>query len=197
MLDLANNDFGNVRRGYKFIEEFGRVAHSDQVAAAVALGYRSTLCASLGDDFGLGRRDATRPPEVHISREQLEALVRAARVAGLGTIVMPRDRSSLDHCAALDVDTWKIASDDIAHVALTEAIAATQRWVIVAADRAPLDDIEALLARFQARGFTYAFKHAVSVHPDPAGGSLVPQRKPRLVIVFRPPGAAASLRPPS
>jgi sialic acid synthase SpsE len=170
VLELANNHWGKLDRGLKIIDDFGRVARSNGVKAAVKLQFRD-LDTFVHKDHR-HRQDVRYIKKIlatQMSWPNLRALVNATRAAGMTTMVTPFDEASVDRCVEFGVDFLKLASSDIRDKFLIEKFASTGKPVIASTGGSSLRDIDELVAFFKARKVPFAVNHCVSIYPAADG----------------------------
>jgi sialic acid synthase SpsE len=167
VLELANNHWGKLERGLKIIDQFGCVAHSNGVHAAIKLQFRDV--PSFIHRQHRDRDDVRYIKKVgatELSWDEQELMVQAVRNAGMVTMVTPFDEVSVDKCVAFDIEILKIASSDIRDRSLLEKIASTGKPVIASTGGSNLEDVDRLVAFFGERGIPFALNHCVSIYPS-------------------------------
>src|SRR5665213_378880 len=189
VLELANNHRGDVDRGLKIVDDFGRVVRSNGVHAAIKLQFRDV--DSFIHKHHRERQDVRyikKTAATHMSWENLRTLVDAIRAAGMVTMVTPFDETSVDKCVEFGVQILKIASSDIRDWRLIRKMASTGKPVIASSGGSSLRDIDELVAFFTEQGIPFALNHCVSIYPSEDGElelnqiDLLRERYPDVVI---------------
>ena len=167
VLELANNHWGNLDRGFKIIDDFVEVVDDNNIHAAIKLQFRDV--GSFIHD-GHRRRDDSRyikkVSATELTWGELRQMVERVRRNGLVTMVTPFDEVSVDKCVEFDVEILKIASSDIRDRILIEKIASTGKPVIASSGGSNLDDVDRLVAYFAERNIPFALNHCVSLYPS-------------------------------
>ncbi len=167
VLELANNHWGSVERGYRIIDQFAEVVRANDVRAAIKLQFRDV--GSFIHDGHRDRGDSRYIKKVaatELSWSDLGNLVERVRSHGLVTMATPFDETSVDKCVEFDVEIVKIASSDIRDRILIEKIATTKRPVIASSGGSNLEDVDRLVAFFAERDIPFALNHCVSLYPS-------------------------------
>jgi len=125
---------------------------------------------------------ADAPGPAHVSASSLRGLFRTfelptatyrhivehARRLGVGVVVTAFDCETVREFDALDVDAFKIASGDLTHVALIEAVARTRRPLVLSTGMSDQADVDnALDWAVGAGARALAVLHCVSAYPTP------------------------------
>lgn len=98
------------------------------------------------------------------------AIVERARRHGLAVMTTPLAEELVPALAEIGFDAYKIASGDITCFSLIEAVAATDRPVLISSGMSDLGDVEAALgAALGAGARDLAVLHCVSAYPVPPG----------------------------
>lgn len=166
VLELANNHWGDVRRGLRIIHDYGRIVRYNNIKAAIKLQFRD-VDRFIHRDFR-NRRDlryVAKTMDTRLSREHLVALLRAIRQEGCLTAATPFDEASVDLCVEAGVQVIKLASSDINDWFLIEKVAATRKPVIASTGGSSLKDTDDLVTFFQNRNIPLAINHCVSLYP--------------------------------
>jgi N-acetylneuraminate synthase len=170
VLELANNHWGRLDRGLKIIEDFGLVARTNGVHAAMKLQFRDV--PTFIHDQHATRQDMrylSKVAATELSWPELGALVDAVRDNGMRTMATPFDEVSVDKCLEFDVEFLKIASSDIRDRILVEKMASTGRPVIASSGGSSLEHLDDLVEFFKGRGIPFALNHCVSIYPSEDG----------------------------
>lgn len=167
VLELANNHWGSIERGLKIIDAYAKVIKDNGVRAAIKLQFRD------GDHFihpdFIDRDDIRyikKTRQTALGFADLSILVKAIRDHGLMAMATPFDEESVRWCDLLDLPIIKIASSDINDWPLLNAIATLQKPVICSAGGATFEQVDKMVAFFEARDIPLAINHCVSLYPS-------------------------------
>lgn len=167
VLELANNHWGKLERGFKIIRDFSRVVRFNDVRAAIKLQFRD-VDAFIHRDFR--DRDDVRyikkTLDTQMPWEALRQMVELVRDCGMVTMVTPFDEVSVDKCVEFGVDVLKIASSDVRDKTLLRKMASTGKPVIASSGGAELQHVDELVDYFVSRGIPFALNHCVSIYPS-------------------------------
>ncbi len=167
VLELANNHWGDVRRGLKIIREFARVVRYNGVRAAIKLQLRD-VDNFIHRDF----RDRTdiryikKTLDTQLSKEELGMLAESVRRNNCIRMATPFDEASVDLCEELGMEIIKIASSDVNDWLLIERIAKTKLPVIFSTGGSTLKNIYDIVTFFENRNIPLALNHCVSLYPS-------------------------------
>ena len=167
VLELANNHWGRLERGFKIIDHFAKVVHDNGIHAAIKLQFRDV--GSFIHDGHRHREDSRYIKKVaatELSWDDLRKMVDRVRAHGLVTMATPFDEVSVDKCVEFDVEVLKIASSDIRDRILIEKMASTGKPVIASSGGSNLEDVDRLVAFFAERNIPFALNHCVSLYPS-------------------------------
>ena len=170
VLELANNHWGRLDRGFKIIDSFAEVVRRNDVHAAIKLQFRDV--GSFVHDHHKHRDDSRYIKKTlitELSWPQLGAMVERVRDHGLVTMATPFDEVSVDKCVEFGVEIIKIASSDIKDRVLIEKIASAGRPVIASSGGSNLEDVDRLVTFFAERDIPFALNHCVSLYPSQDG----------------------------
>lgn len=167
VLELANNHLGDVNRGLKIINDYGKVVRFNSVRAAIKLQFRDV------DNFihknyrhRTDIRYIKKTLATKLSDEDFATLVRAIKKNSCIPMATPFDERSIDLCVKLNIEIIKIASSDINDWVLLEKIASTKKPVIVSTGGSSLKDMDDLVKFFENRNIPLAINHCVSLYPS-------------------------------
>ena len=167
VLELANNHWGNLDRGLKIIEDFGKIVRFNNIRAAIKLQFRD-VDSFIHKDFT--KRDDIRyikkTLDTKMSREGYASLIDAIRKNGCLTMATPFDETSVNLCMDLGLQFIKLASSDINDWPLIEKVAKTRKPVIVSTGGSSLKDLDDLVVFFSNRNIPLAINHCVSIYPS-------------------------------
>lgn len=167
ILELANNHWGDIRRGMQIIREFGTVVRYNSVRAGVKLQFRN-VDTFIHKDFQ-NRKDIRyirKTKDTRLDREDLAALVEAIRRSNCVRVATPFDERSVELCVELGIEIIKIASSDVTDWPLLEQIAKTRKPVLVSTGGTSLIDIDSMVMFFEHRNIPLAINHCVSIYPS-------------------------------
>lgn len=167
VLELANNHWGKLERGFKIVQDFGAVVRANGVRASIKLQFRD-VDSFVHPEFR-DREDVRyikKTLDTKLRWDELEQLVGAVRDNGMLTMVTPFDETSVDQCVEFGVDILKIASSDIKDRQLLPKIARAGKPVIASSGGSSLQDLDELVAFFAGRGIPFALNHCVSIYPS-------------------------------
>lgn len=170
VLELANNHWGDVKRGLKIISDFSKIVRFNNVRSAIKLQFRDV------DHFvHQGYRDRTdiryikKTLATQMSDQDYAILVDAIRKNGCIATATPFDERSVNLCVQLGLDIIKLASSDINDWVLIEKIASTRKPVIASTGGSSLKDMDDLVRFFENRDIPLALNHCVSIYPSEDG----------------------------
>src|SRR3989338_4598915 len=167
VLELANNHWGEVKRGLKIISDFAKIVRFNNVRAAIKLQLRD-VDSFIHKDY-IHRDDVRyikKTLATKLSDENYEILVEAIRKNGCIPAATPFDERSVGLCVKLGIEIIKIASSDINDWVLIEKIATTKRPVIVSTGGSSLKDMDDLVKYFDNRNIPLGVNHCVSLYPS-------------------------------
>ncbi|OGH12547.1 MAG: N-acetylneuraminic acid synthase [Candidatus Levybacteria bacterium RIFCSPHIGHO2_01_FULL_36_15] len=167
VLELANNHWGEVKRGLKIISDFAKIVRFNNVRAAIKLQLRD-VDSFIHKDY-IHRDDVRyikKTLATKLSDENYEILVEAIRKNGCIPAATPFDERSVGLCVKLGIEIIKIASSDINDWLLIEKIASTKKPVIVSTGGSSLKDMDDLVKYFDNRNIPLGVNHCVSLYPS-------------------------------
>lgn len=167
VLEMANNHWGNVKRGLKIISDYAKIARFNNVRTAIKLQLRDVE-NFIHKDY-LHRKDVRyikKTLDTKISNEDIFALVEAIKKNGCIPTATPFDEKSVDLCVELGLPIIKIASSDINDWFLIEKIAKTRKPVVASTGGSSLKNIDDLVIFFEHRNIPLAINHCVSIYPS-------------------------------
>lgn len=187
--ELGVNHDGSVHRAIELVE-----AAADAGADAIKLQYfKADLLLSRAARLASYQRDAgERDPAAMLCRLELDPdamalLVARAHALGLLAIVTVFSEPLVAGAAALAFDAFKVASPDIIHRPLIDALARTGRPMILSTGAANADEV-ARADRWLAHADDVAFLQCVSSYPVPDAGAALGGIDALRTIVDRPVG---------
>lgn len=167
VLELANNHWGNIKRGIRIIEDFAKVARFNNVRCAIKLQLRDVK-RFIHKDF-LHRKDVRyikKTLDTQMDKESFICLVDTIKRNNCIPMATPFDEKSVDFMEELQFPLIKIASSDINDWPLIERIARTKRPVIASTGGSSLKDLDDLVIYFENRNLRLALNHCVSIYPS-------------------------------
>lgn len=166
VLEMANNHWGDVKRGLKIIEEFSKVVRFNNVRAAIKFQFRD-LDHFIHKDF-LNRSDIRyikKTLDTKLPKKDFEFLVNAVRKSGCIPMATPFDEASVDWCVEFGIQIIKLASSDVNDWFLIEKIGQTRKPVLASTGGSSKKDMDDLVVFFEHRNTPLALNHCVSLYP--------------------------------
>ena len=166
VLEMANNHWGNLKRGLKIISDFGQVVRFNNVRATIKLQFRD-VDSFIHKNFK-NRTDIRyikKTIDTRLSKSDFRTLVQSIRDNGCLTSATPFDEASVDFCQELNLDMIKLASSDINDWFLIERIAETRKPVSFSTGGSSLKGVDDLVRYFSNRSIPFAINHCVSLYP--------------------------------
>ena len=167
VLELANNDWGDLERGKRIVQQYGSIVRYNNIKAAIKLQFRDV------HDFIHGKykgnqeiRYISKTESTQLTKKEFSQLVDEIRNVSCIPMSTPFDEASVDLCVEFDMPIIKIASSDINDWPLIEKIASTKRAVIASTGGASLKDMDDLVLFFENRNIPLALNHCVSLYPS-------------------------------
>lgn len=116
------------------------------------------------------RQDASRFEywrRMEFSEPQWHDLAAHARERGLAFLSSPFSREAVDLLERVGVDVWKVASGEIDHLPLIEAMLATRKPLLLSTGLAGYDDIDVVVARCRDANVPFAVLQCTTAYPCP------------------------------
>ena len=116
------------------------------------------------------RQDATRYQfwrRLEFTEEQWHGLADHARERGLLFLSSPFSLEAVDLLTRLGMRMWKVASGEIANVALLERVIATGRPIILSSGMSDVAELDTAVARVQAARLPLAVLQCTTAYPCP------------------------------
>lgn len=191
VLEMANNHWGRLERGFKIINDFSQVVRFNNVCAAIKLQFRD-VDTFIHEDFkgASDIRYINKTEHTKLAASDMRKLVSRIKDVGCIPMATPFDEASVEFCEELDLPILKIASSDLNDWFLIERIALTKRPVIVSTGGSSLKDLDDLVKFFSNRNIPLAINHCVSIYPSEDGElemnqiDFLRQRYPQNIIGF-------------
>ena len=167
VLEIANNHWGDLKRGKKIISEFGKVVRYNNVKAALKLQFRDVPNFIHKDFQGRGDlRYIWKTEKTQLKKEEHAILINAIRKTGCIPMATAFDERAVEWCVELGIDIIKVASSDINDWFLLQKIARTKKPVILSTGGASLKSIDDVVKFFGNRNIPIALNHCVSNYPS-------------------------------
>lgn len=170
VLELANNHWGDLKRGIKIIHDHAMIVRYNNVKAAIKLQFRDV------DEFihpeykgNTELRYIKKTEDTKLSKADFAKMVEEIRGASCIPMATPFDEASVDLCIEFDMPIIKVASSDMNDWALLERIAYHRRPVIVSTGGASEKDLDDIVRFFEKRDIPLALNHCVSLYPSEDG----------------------------
>ena len=146
VLEVANNHWGDLKRGKKIISEFGKVVRYNNVKAALKLQFRDVPNFIHKDFQGRGDlRYIWKTEKTQLKKEEHAILINAIRKSGCIPMATAFDERAVEWCVELGIDIIKVASSDINDWFLLQKIARTKKPVILSTGMCTEEQIEAAI----------------------------------------------------
>lgn len=167
VLELANNHWGDVKRGIKIIRDFATVARVNSVKVAIKLQFRDVE-SFIHPDFkgSSSSRYISKTEKTKLSLQDFSALINEIVRVGCIPMATPFDEISVDWCSKFSLPLIKIASSDIATWPLLESVARLRKPVIISTGGATDKAISDCVRFFEHRAIPLAINHCVSLYPS-------------------------------
>jgi len=167
VLELANNHWGDLRRGLRIIRAYAELVKKYQIKAAIKLQFRNAETI-IHKDYK-GRTDIRyihRTEARILSGNAYRRLVDEIRVHGMITMSTPFDEESVDFCEELGIDIIKIASFDLNDWPLVHKVLEKKRPTIVSIGGTGIEDIDHIVNLFNDAEVPLAINQCVSIYPS-------------------------------
>lgn len=166
IFEIANNHQGSVQHGLNIIRALGEVSRKYKINAAVKFQYRD-LDTMIHPDY-IDRTDVKHIPRflsTRLTKDELYTLVQAVHEEGMLTMCTPFDEVSVDSCMDHGIEILKVASCSATDWPLLEAIAATNRPVIVSTGGKTIAEMDKIYNFMTHRKVDFAMLHCVGLYP--------------------------------
>lgn len=170
VLELANNHWGNLRRGLKIIRDHASITRFNNIKAAIKLQFRD-VDKFIHPEFK-GNSDIRyikKTEDTKLSKQDFIKMIEEIRYMSCIPMATPFDEKSVDFCVALNLPIIKIASSDMNDWPLINRISDTRKPVIVSTGGASEKDLDDLVSFFEKRDIPLAINHCVSLYPSEDG----------------------------
>ena len=105
--------------------------------------------------------------QVELSDEDFERIRERCAELGIRFMCTPWDEQTLSSLESLGIEIYKVASADLTNLPLLDAIAATEKPMILSTGMATEDEIETTAAYLGEKNIDFALLHCVSTYPAP------------------------------
>ena len=177
VLELANNHWGDLKRGKEIVKQFAKVVKENKIKAAIKLQFRDTDNFIHKDfkDVGQGADLLTLPKRSRYIQKQARTKLNYSQFKELVDFIKkhdcipmstPFDEKSVDWCVNMGLPIIKVASSDINDWILLNKIASTKKPVILSTGGANDKQIEDVVTFFTNRSIPIAINHCVSKYPS-------------------------------
>ena len=167
VLELANNHWGDVRRGLQIIKEYAALVHKYDIKAAIKLQFRDA--DTLIHKGYKGRTDIRyihRTEARILSKKAYRHMVDEIRVQNMITMTTPFDEESVNFSEELNIDIIKIASFDLNDWPLVFKVLEKRRPTIVSIGGTKIEDIDTIVRLFNEAKVPLAINQCVSIYPS-------------------------------
>lgn len=167
VLELANNHWGNLKRGLKIIDDHAQIVKVNKIKAAIKLQFRD-ISSFIHVDFKeiQNNRYIKKTQDTKLSFEDFAELVNHIKKVGCIPMATPFDEKSVDLCVKFELPIIKVASSDCNDWPLLEKIAETKKPTIISTGGASEKDIDDVVKFFSKRNIELAINHCVSLYPS-------------------------------
>ena len=177
VLELANNHWGDLKRGKKIIRQFAKVVKENKVKAAIKLQFRD-VDNFIHKDFkndGKGidllklpkrSRYIQKTSKTKLTYDEFKELIDYIKKYDCIPMSTPFDEKSVYWCVKMGLSIIKIASSDINDWFLLQKIAKTKLPVIASTGGANDKLIDDVVRFFTNRNIPISVNHCVSKYPS-------------------------------
>ncbi|MAG27228.1 N-acetylneuraminic acid synthase [Candidatus Pacearchaeota archaeon] len=167
VLEIANNHWGSLERGYKLIEEYSKVVRYNGVKAAIKLQIRDVdnfIHKDYADREDLRYISKTRATKM--TKKQHQKMVQKIKQGGCIPMATAFDETAVEWAVELGCEILKIASSDINDWFLLQKLVSIKKPIIASTGGATLKDIDDMVKFFVNRQIPLAINHCVSNYPS-------------------------------
>jgi len=165
VLELANNHWGSVARGKKIIKKFSEVVRNNRIKAAIKLQIRD-VDTIIHPNF---KKDESRyikkTIQTKLTPGEFFELITYIKNHNCITMATPFDETSVDLCIKMNIDIFKVASQDINDWLLLNKIVTAKKPTIISTGGANEKQIDDVVRLFEHRNIPLALNHCVSKYP--------------------------------
>jgi N-acetylneuraminate synthase len=167
VLELANNHWGDLRRGLRIIRTYAELVKKYQIKAAIKLQFRNAATIIHKDYKGRTDIRYIHRTEARILSDQAyRTLIDEIKARGMITMSTPFDEVSVDFCEESDIDIIKIASFDLNDWPLVYKVLEKKRPTIVSIGGTGVQDIDHIVTLFNDAKVPLAINQCVSIYPS-------------------------------
>jgi len=170
VLELANNHWGDLRRGLNIIRAYSELVKKYEIKAAIKLQFRNADTL-IHKDYK-GRTDIRyihRTEARILSNQAYKRMVEEIKAQGMISMSTPFDEDSVDLCEELGIDIIKIASFDLNDWPLVYKVLEKRRPTIVSIGGTEIEDIDRIVKLYNDAGVPLAINQCVSIYPSEPG----------------------------
>jgi sialic acid synthase SpsE len=167
VLELANNHWGDLRRGLRIIRTYAELVKKYNIKAAIKLQFRNAETL-IHKDYK-GRTDIRyihRTEARILSNNAYRRLADEIRAQGMLSMSTPFDEESVDFCIELGIDIVKIASFDLNDWPLVYKVLEKKRPTIVSIGGTGIEDVDQIVKLFNDAKVPLAINQCVSIYPS-------------------------------
>ena len=167
VLELANNHWGDINRGFKIIRDFATISRVNQMKTAIKLQFRDVdsfihpSFKGFTESRYIKKTEATK-----LSIDEFKQLIDEIKKSGCIPMATPFDEASVELCKIFELPIIKVASSDINTWPLLEKIASLKKPVIISTGGANEKGIDDCVQFFAHRNIPLAINHCVSLYPS-------------------------------
>ncbi|NQV93130.1 N-acetylneuraminate synthase family protein [Candidatus Kaiserbacteria bacterium] len=178
VMEIANNHWGDVSRGKKIIEEYGKLIKKYDIKAAMKFQFRDPE-TFIHKDFlnldtdgetedvpGTNTRYVKKTIATALTKEQFKELLDYSKEWGFMTMTTPFDEKSVDLAVDLGVEIMKVGSGTAISWPLVEKIAAVGKPTIISNGGTRIEDLDRVIQYFEDKNVPLAVNHCVSLYPS-------------------------------
>lgn len=177
VLELANNHWGDLKRGKKLIREFAKVVKENKVKAAIKLQFRDVdnfihkdfKKIGEGEDLlNLPKRSRyiQKTQKTKLTYDGFKELINYIKKYDCIPMATAFDEKSVDWCVSMGLSIIKVASSDINDWFLLQKISTTKLPVIISTGGANDKQIDDVVKFFTNRNIPLAVNHCISKYPS-------------------------------
>ena len=181
VLEIANNHWGDVKRGLKIIRDYADVVENNGIKAAIKLQLRDVETfihpSQQENKLEKGADEIVVPPgqnsryikktlSTQLTKGEFQELVDEIKKRGLIPMATPFDEKSVDLCVDLGIEILKIASQDTKALSLLDKIVEANLPTAVSNGGTDIEDIDRIVKLFENKNIPLAVNHCVSLYPS-------------------------------
>ena len=167
VLEVANNHWGSLKRGFEIINQYSRIIKKYKVKAAFKLQIRDVESFVHKKYKGSKNiRYINKTERTRLKIDEFTKLVNFIRKKGHIVSATPFDEKSVKFCKKLNVSIIKIASSDISDITLIDEILKLKKPTIVSTGGAEVHEVDNVYRKFKNKNIPLAINHCVSLYPS-------------------------------